>query len=43
MSSSDLIVSVGATIIGGNVLIQATPESGVSGVTTFRLRREVQG
>ena len=42
MSSSDLLVSVGATVSSGNVLIQATPETGVSGVTTYRWRREVQ-
>ena len=42
MSSSDLLISVGATISGSNVLIQATPETGVSGLTTYRWRREVQ-
>ena len=42
MSSSSLLVSVGATVSGSNVLVQATPETGVSGVTTFRWRREVQ-
>ncbi len=42
MSSSNLLISVGATVSGSNVLIQATPETGVSGVTTFRWRREVQ-
>ena len=42
MSSSGLLVSVGATVSSGNVLIQATPETGVSGVTTYRWRREVQ-
>ena len=42
MSSSDLLISVGATISGSNVVIQATPETGVSGLTTYRWRREVQ-
>ena len=42
MSSSDLLISVGATISGSNLLIQATPETGVSGLTTYRWRREVQ-
>ena len=42
ISSSGLLVSVGATVSSGNVLIQATPETGVSGVTTYRWRREVQ-
>ena len=42
MSSSNLLISVGATVSGSNVLVQATPETGVSGVTTFRWRREVQ-
>ena len=39
---SELLVSIGATISGGNVNITATPETGISGVTTFRWRREVQ-
>ena len=39
---SELLVSIGATISGGNVNITATPELGISGVTTFRWRREVQ-
>ena len=42
MSSSDLLISVGATVSGSNVVIQATPETGVSGLTTYRWRREVQ-
>jgi len=42
MSSSDLLVSVGATISGSNVLVQVTPETGISGLTTYRWRREVQ-
>tara|TARA_R100001509_G_scaffold52751_1_gene29000 strand:- start:618 stop:830 length:213 start_codon:yes stop_codon:yes gene_type:complete len=42
MSHSTQIVSVDAVISGSNVLVRATPESGISGVTTFRWRREVQ-
>ena len=42
MYDSELLVSIGATISGGNVNITATPEAGISGVTTFRWRREVQ-
>ena len=42
MSSSDLLVSIGASISGGNVLLNVNPESGVSGITTYRWRREVQ-
>ena len=42
MSSSDLLVSIGVTISGSNVLVQVTPETGISGLTTYRWRREVQ-
>ena len=42
MYDSELLVSIAATVSGGNVNITATPESGISGVTTFRWRREVQ-
>ena len=42
MYDSELLVSIGATVSGGNVNITATPEAGISGVTTFRWRREVQ-
>ena len=42
MSSSDLLVSIGSSIGGGNVYINATTEAGVSGITTYRWRREVQ-
>ena len=42
MSSSTKLVSVDAEISGDNVLVRATPETGVSGSTTFRWRREVQ-
>ena len=42
MYDSELLVSIAATVSGGNVNITATPEAGISGVTTFRWRREVQ-
>ena len=42
MASSDPLVSVGSTIGGGNVYVNVTAEVGVSGVTTYRWRREVQ-
>ena len=42
MSSSNKLVTVDAEISGDNVLVRATPETGVSGSTTFRWRREVQ-
>ena len=42
MASSNPLVSVGSTIGGGNVYINVTAEVGVSGITTYRWRREVQ-
>ena len=42
MFHSTQLVSVDAVISGSNVLVRATPESGISGTTTFRWRREVQ-
>ena len=42
MYDSELLVSIAATVSSGNVNITATPETGISGVTTFRWRREVQ-
>ena len=42
MYDSELLVSIAATVSSGNVNITATPEAGISGVTTFRWRREVQ-
>ena len=42
MYDSGLLVSIAATVSGGNVNVTATPETGISGVTTFRWRREVQ-
>jgi len=40
MSSNDLLVSVGATVKSGNVELEWTPETGVSGVVTYRYIRE---
>jgi len=40
MYQPDLLVAIGATISGGNFELRATPETGVSGVTTYRFTRE---
>jgi hypothetical protein len=39
MSSDTLLVSAGANIASGVVKIEVTPETGVSGLTTFRFTR----
>ena len=41
MYNSDLIVQVDAAINSGNLELRVTPEAGISGSTTYRLRREV--
>ena len=41
MYNSNLLVQLDATIGGGNVNLRATPETGVSGSTTYRIKREV--
>ena len=41
MYSNDLLVQLDATINGSNLLLRATPETGVSGSTTYRVKREV--
>ena len=41
MFSNTLLVQIDATISGSNLLLRATPESGVTGNTTFRIKREV--
>mgnify|MGYP001177377265 CR=1 FL=1 len=41
MYNSNLLVQLDATISGGNVNLRATPETGVSGSTTYRIKREV--
>jgi hypothetical protein len=40
MYSDDLLVSVGATVKSGNVELWWTPETGVSGIVTYRFTRE---
>jgi len=40
MSEPNLIVSVGATISSGVCKLQVTPETGISGLTTYRFTRE---
>jgi hypothetical protein len=37
--NNSLLVSIGATISGGNCILQATPQTGVSGLTTYRFTR----
>ena len=39
MSSNTLLVSADATLASGVVKIELTPETGVSGLTTFRFTR----
>ena len=41
MFSNTLLVQLDATIIGSAIVLRATPESGVTGNTTFRIKREV--
>ena len=41
MYSSDLIVQLDAAINGGNLELRVTPEAGINGTSTYRLRREV--
>ena len=41
MYNNSLLVQLDATISGGNVNVRATPETGITGSTTYRLRREV--
>ena len=40
MHSNGLLVQLDATISGSDLLLRATPETGVSGNTTYRIRRE---
>jgi hypothetical protein len=37
--NNTLLVSIGATVSGGNCILQATPQTGVSGLTTYRFAR----
>ena len=39
MYQPDIVVSIGATMDGNTVQLLATPESGVSGLTTYRFVR----
>ena len=41
MFSSSLLVQLDATISSGNILLRATPETGISGSTTYKVKREV--
>ena len=41
MYSSSLLVQLDAIISSGNILLRATPETGVSGDTTYKIKREV--
>lgn len=41
MYSSDLLVSIGSSYAGGNYYLNATPETGISGVTTYNFVREI--
>ena len=35
-----LLVSIGASVHGGNFYLNATPETGITGITTFRFTRQ---
>ena len=39
MYEPNQIVSIGATVSGGTLKLQATPETGISGITTYRFTR----
>ena len=39
MYNSDLLVQLDATISGSNLLLRATPESGINGSTTYRIKK----
>ena len=41
MYNSSLLMQCDATISSGNILLRATPETGVSGSTTYKIKREV--
>jgi hypothetical protein len=40
MYSNDLLVSIGATVKSGNVELEWIPETGISGIVTYRYTRE---
>ena len=41
MHDNNLLVSIGASVSGGNFYLSATPESGVTGVTTLRYLKTI--
>ena len=41
MYNPEQVVSIAATYSGGNILIKATPESGISGLTTYRFTKNL--
>ena len=41
MFSSDLLVSIGSSYSGGSYYLNATPETGISGSTTYNFVREI--
>ena len=41
MYNNNLLVQLDATILYGDIKLKATPETGVSGSTTYRIKREV--
>ena len=41
MHKSGLLVSMSTDISSGNIRLRATPETGVSGTTTYRITRRV--
>jgi len=40
MYDSDLLVSVGSSVHNGNFYLNATPETGITGITTYRFTRQ---
>ena len=41
MFSSSLLAQFDTTISSGNILLRATPESGITGNTDYKIKREV--
>ena len=40
MYNGNLLVSIGSRVVGGAVLLEVTPRTGISGLTTYRFTRE---
>jgi len=40
MYQPNLLVSIGASISDGSLFLNATPETGVTGITTYRFTRQ---